>query len=95
MSTKKIHLYNMAFQRLEDQCVALRRGVTAGEYAKYMGIARSTAVRWLADMLKEGAIACGVDIARNHQLMTLWQPENLNDTLAGIQRYRREMEENE
>jgi len=56
MSTKKVHLYNMAWEALYSLCHQLGRPVTAGEFAKDMGIARSTAIRWLSEMAGEGAV---------------------------------------
>jgi len=81
MSTKKAHLYNMAYTHLADLCVRKVRGVTAGEYAKHMGIARSTAIRWLNDMLAEGAVMFYGEVAKNHQPCKLWQPVGLDDMI--------------
>jgi response regulator of citrate/malate metabolism len=74
MSTKKVHLYNMAFERLMDLCMARCRPSTAGEFAIYMGIARSTAVRWLEEMESEGAICHEIILGKNRLTVRRFEP---------------------
>lgn len=80
MSTKKRHLYDMAWRVLLAMCRARGRAVTAGEFADEMGIARSTAQRWLADMLYEGAIYSFREIGKNGLAKSTFEPIGRNVT---------------
>lgn len=74
MSTKKQHLYNMAWWQL-CECHQKNGGrTTAGEFAKKMGIARSTAKRWLVEMMSEGGCKTVLFTGKNGLLATAWIP---------------------
>lgn len=78
MSTKKRHLYDMAWHALVACCLAKREPVTAGEFAKHMGIARGTAQRWLADMMAENAVLSYAGIGKNHLPKFVFEPCGIN-----------------
>lgn len=65
MTVKKVHLYNMAWHELRQLCREQGRPATAGEFAIQMGIARSTAQRWLTDMEGESAVVAYREIGKN------------------------------
>lgn len=65
MSTKKRHLYDKAWHELRTLCEDCGAYVSAGQFARHFGIARSTAKRWLDEMLSEGAIVSIKTIANN------------------------------
>lgn len=74
MSTKKQHLYNMAWWQL---CAAHNNKpgrVTAGEFARVMGISRSTAKRWLTEMMMEGGCTTENFNGKNGMLAQAWIP---------------------
>jgi len=75
MSTKKLHLYDMAWRKLCGLCNAKGRRVTAGEFAQAMGIARSTAQRWLADMIAEGAVSSYREVGKNGLPKSTYLPD--------------------
>jgi len=75
MSTKKLNLYDMAWHKLLALCNAKVRRVTAGEFAQAMGIARSTAQRWLADMIAEGAVSSYREVGKNGLPKSTFLPE--------------------
>jgi len=74
MSTKKSHLYNMAWWKLCEANDKAGRGVTAGEFAKLMGLARSTAKRWLTEMMLEGGCQTVLGTGKNGLLAQRWIP---------------------
>ena len=65
MSTKKRHMYDMAWLRLDALCGQYQRPVTAGEFAAHMGIARSTAVRWLREMFMYESVFTFKEVGKN------------------------------
>jgi len=80
MSIKKKHLYDMAWNKLLELCRQECRPVTAGEFAALMGIARSTAQRWLTEMMVEGAIFSFKGIGKNRQSKTTYEPVGRDKT---------------
>lgn len=74
MTLKKVHLYNMAHWKMQELCQVLHRPCTAGEFAKHMGISRSTAVKWITEMMTEGEILSFVTQGKNHQPMARYEP---------------------
>jgi len=58
MSTKKTLLYDMAWRKMVEETPAAVDGITAGQFARLMGIARSTAVRWLTEMHNSKGVYC-------------------------------------
>jgi len=78
MSTKKAHLYNTAYRVLADYCGEKGAYASAGEFAVQMGVSRSTAARWLKEMLSERAIVSVSVKAKNGVMGTYYAtPENL------------------
>jgi len=80
VSIKKVHLYNMVWQKMLDHCRALCRPATAGELARVMGVSRSTMVRWLSDMIAEGAICSFRTVGKNHLPMSTFEPVGRGET---------------
>lgn len=80
MSTKKVHLFNMAWRELLSQCQRMCRPITAGEFGRVMGISRSTAIRWLAEMLAEGAICSFKENGKNGLPKHTYEPIGRNET---------------
>lgn len=74
MSKKKRFISNAAWHALTDACVEMGRAVTAGEYAKHIGIARSTAHTWLWDMHVVGAVDVFEHVGKNHQSVSFYAP---------------------
>jgi len=74
MSTKKAHLYNMAWWKLCELNSKKGRGVSAGEFGKFMGLARSTAKRWLEEMMHEGGCKREISRGRNRMPAQYWIP---------------------
>lgn len=56
MTTKQRFTYHAAYMALIELCEKHGRMVSAGEFAKHIGLSRNTAFNWLIDMLQEGAI---------------------------------------
>jgi len=77
MSTKKQNLYNMAWWKLCELNAEHGRGVTAGEFGKFMGLARSTAKRWLEEMMHEGGCKTELATGKNGLLVQRWIPIGL------------------
>ena len=86
MGTKQVHFYNMAFTMLCECTAEADRPVTAGEYAKYMGCSRSTAVRWLAFMSDNGAVRAVNWLAANHIRGTRYEPRVYDGTVSRVGR---------
>jgi len=80
MSTKRKHLYHMVWSHMVELCAELCRPVTAGELARHEGVARSTVVRWLTDMLAENAIYSFRQTGKNRQTMHTYEPVGRNET---------------
>ncbi len=74
MSTKKRYLMDGLWKTLYDMVIMYGRGVTAGEVARKRGVARSTAVRWLNEMVAEGGAVTETVAGRNHQDTRLYAP---------------------
>jgi len=80
MSVKKAHLYNMAWRVLLEACSEKGQPLTAGEFAKRLGVARSTAVRWLTDMVEEGAIYSFRFTGKNGLSKSVYEPIGRGET---------------
>lgn len=91
MSVKKKHLYNMAWWKACELYVGQGRPFTAGEFAKFMGIARSTAVRWIIEMCGEGGLKHGEREAKNRAVANVYVPLHLQGYIDQ-QRYLAEAE---
>jgi len=74
MSTKKRYLMDGLWKTLYDMMLRYQRGVSAGEVARERGVARSTAVRWLTEMVSEGGARAENVQGKNHLAMTLYAP---------------------
>jgi len=65
MSIKERHDFQKVLDLLVDLTYELGRAVTAGEFAKYCGVARSTAKRKLDRLLVMNEIAVSESTAKN------------------------------
>lgn len=89
MPVKKAHIYNAAYRVLADLCGEKGAYASAGEFALHMGICRTTAVKWLKEMLSEKAIVSIKVQAKNGVMGTFYAtPENLigNETIVEYER---------
>jgi len=57
MTARKRFVLDKAWQALYDICEIHERMVSAGEFARFIGITRNTAHNWLTDMLQTQAIS--------------------------------------
>jgi predicted ArsR family transcriptional regulator len=80
LSKKERRLLDHAWHKLCECCAENLRPVTAGEFAKHMGVAPSTARRWLADMLENGGIVSFRGIARNRFPKITYEPTGRGET---------------
>ncbi len=88
MSTKKRYLLDGLWKTLYDMVTVHGRGVTAGEVARQRGVARSTAKRWLNDMVAEGGAVTETVAGRNHQDTQLYAPVLITADRAFLEKNR-------
>jgi len=74
MSTKERNLLTWYWNLLLDLTYELDREVTAGELAKYAGVARSTAYRYLRRMLVENGVIEVQSTGKNHMTVRRYEP---------------------
>jgi len=80
LTTKQRHALNFAHQMLLELCCDVGRPVTAGEFAVCLGVARSTAVRRLIELMgKNGAVSIR-QAARNRFPKIVYEPAGRGET---------------
>ena len=80
MSTKKKHMYDKVWHELRAICFETGCYVTAGQFANHYGVSRTTAKKWLAEMLSVKAIVAITVKAKNGVMATCYAT---GDNLVG------------
>jgi len=80
LSKKERHHLDWCWHKLVELCAEIGRPATAGEFAEHLGVARSTAHRWLADMEENDGLTRTIGQARNRYPKVMYLPVGLGDT---------------
>jgi len=80
LSLKQRHALRYAHQMLLELCCDVGRPVTAGEFAQSLGIARSTAVRRLIELMSENGAVSIRQAARNRFPKIVYEPAGRGET---------------
>jgi len=80
LSKKEAHHLDWCWHKLVELCSEQGRPATAGEFAEFLGVARSTAHRWLRDMDDNDGVTRTIGTARNRYPKVMYLPVGLNDT---------------
>jgi len=80
LSVKQMHALRFAHQMLLELCCDNGRPVTAGEFATCLGVARSTAVRRLIELMTENAAVSIRQQARNRYPKIVYEPAGRGET---------------
>ena len=73
MSTKEKHLLQMVLDVLVEATYERDREVTAGELAKYLGVARSTAKRYLDRLVVMNEVCVYETSGKNHMTKRVYE----------------------
>lgn len=66
------------YEQLKELHRTTGRAVTAGEYARSIGVARSTGMRHLSDLCNAGLVSWRTDIHTNQAEMKVYYPLTLH-----------------
>jgi len=74
MTTKDSNIVSWYVDQLRAACLSWNDAVTAGQVAQRMGVARSTAKKYLEMAVKEGRAQRCIGVHVNHQQKTGYVP---------------------
>jgi len=88
MSTKEYHDFKQVLELLVELTYELGRAVTAGELAKYCGVARSTAKRKLDRLFVMNEVAVWESTGKNHMTKREYERQGYGEEWRKAERKR-------